>query len=58
MVKKSTNKSKREPIDDRVVKLFATPDLKKFIENGYFNGSGLIDAIVDEYKTRKDKKKK
>ena len=51
------SKSNREPIDDTIAKRFSTPDLKHFINDGYFKGSGLTEAIVDEYKTRKDKKK-
>jgi hypothetical protein len=61
MAKKKTvptpSKSNRGPIDDIIAKRFSTPDLKRFIDEGYFKGSGLAEALVDEYKTRKDKKK-
>jgi hypothetical protein len=47
-----------EEIDRVISRRFSTPDLKHFIDEGYFKGSGLAEALVIEYKTRKDKKKK
>ena len=62
MAKKPTpskdSRSVREPIDDAITKRFSTEILKKYIDEGYFKGSGLAEALVIEYKTRKDKKKK
>ena len=62
MVKKQKpskdSRSKIEPLDWSLAKRFSTPNLKKFIDEGYFKGSGLAETIVVEYKSRKDKKKK